>query len=207
MDNDCITEKDVARKMLLMFGVASVGILMLVSFGAISWYRGDFLLAVLDYSVALILVGLLLLLRRKRNYTFCSYAAISAMTLLFWYLFMSESGSGNVFLWLYTYPLFVFFLLGSRQGSRMVSLFFLPCLGFLFFDLTSSANNLYEQDVAIRFIPSFLTVALFAFMFEKTGNNQGSFCWMPRQYWSCGSWSGQRICGMKLMSGKRMRQS
>jgi len=174
-DGDYITEKEVARKMLLMSGVASIGILILFSFGAISWYRGDYLLAELDYSIAVILIGLLFILRRSRNFAFCSYTAISVMTLFFWYLFMSGSGGGNSFLWLYTYPLFVFFLLGSRQGSRMVTLLFLPCLVFLFFDLTSSANNLYSLDVAIYFIPSFFTVALFAFMFEKNREQSRKF--------------------------------
>lgn len=167
IDNDQLSDKEVARKILLMFRVAAVGIVLLLSLGTIGWYRGDLLLAVFDYSVALVLIVLLLLLRRGWNYTFCGYTGISVMTLLFWYLFMSGSEAGNGFLWLFTYPLFVFFLLGSRQGSLMIALLFLPCLGFLFFDLTSSTVNLYDQDFAIRFIPSFLTVALFAFMFEK----------------------------------------
>lgn len=175
IDDDSITDKEVARKILLMFGISTVGILMLFSLGAIGWYRGEFLLAVLDYSVALILILLLLFLRRSRNYVFCSYAGIFVMTLLYWYFFMTGSGGGYGFLWLYNYPLFVFFLLGSRHGSLVIKLFFLPCLGFLFFDLSQSSSNLYDQNFAIRFIPSFLTVSLFALMFEKSRAQSNKF--------------------------------
>ena len=174
-DDDKCTDTEVARKILLMFGISSVGIVMLLSLGTISWYRGEFFLAVLDCTVALILVVLLFFVRRRRRYFFCCCTALFVMTLLYWYLFMSGAGGGYGFLWLYTYPLFVFFLLGARHGIVAITLFFLPCLGFLFFDLFSHTSNLYVQDFAIRFIPSFLTVSLFALMFEKNRAQTNNF--------------------------------
>ncbi len=174
IDVGSISDREVARKILLMFSTFSIGILMLFVLGSVSLYRHEFLMGTLDYSVALILIALLLFLR-KSSYRFCCYSGLFLMTLLFWYFFMSGAGVKHAFLWLYTYPLFVFFLLGAHRGALVIELFSLPCLVFLFFDLYSGNNNLYDQHFAIRFIPSFLTVSLFAFMFEKSGEDARKF--------------------------------
>ena len=171
VDADSITDREVARKILLMVIISSVGVLMLSSLGTIAWVRQEFLLATMDYSVALILIGLLIYLRQSRNHVFCCYFGVFIMSLLYWYLFMSGAGARTSVLWLYTYPLFALFLLGARHGAMAIILFFIPCLVFLFLNFFIGNTNLYENDFIIRFVPSFLTVAFFAVMFEKSGEN------------------------------------
>jgi signal transduction histidine kinase/CheY-like chemotaxis protein len=74
-------------------------------------------------------------------------------------------------MWYYTFPLFSLALLGLRGGSVFTIALFLPAIGFLFYDLTYSASPAYNLDFTIRFIPSFLTVFLFAYMFERSRAN------------------------------------
>lgn len=175
VDADRITDREASRKILLMFSIASVGAFFLCFMGLVAWFRHEYLLATLDYLVALLLIGLLVYLRQSLNYVFCCYAGVGLMSLLYWYLFMSGAGAGNAFLWLYTYPLFVLYLLGSRHGALAILLFSIPCAGFLFVDLLLIDNHRYGADFALRFVPSFMAVSLFAFMFEKSGEQMRKF--------------------------------
>lgn len=174
-DPESIPDREAARKILLMLSIAGTGVFCLLVMGSIAWLRHQFVLSAVDYVVALILIALLLDLRKSRKYVFCCYAGVALMSLLYWYLFVSGAGSRTAFLWLYTYPLFALFLLGSRHGAMAILFFFVPCLGFLFVDLVSGGDQLYELDFVLRFIPSFLTVSLFAFMFEKSNEEARKF--------------------------------
>lgn len=175
VDADKITDREASRRIFLMFSIGGIGVLLLFFMGIVAWFRHEYLLAVLDYSVALGLIALIFYLRQSRNYVFCCYSGVVLMSLLYLYFFMSGAGAGNAFLWLYTYPLFVLFLLGSRHGARAILLFSIPCFGFLFINLFFSDNPRYHLDFALRFVPSFLAVSLFAFMFEKSGEQARKF--------------------------------
>jgi len=174
-DADKLSDGEESRRIFLMFSIGGVGVLVLCIMGLVAWFRHEHLLAALDYSVALLLIGLIFHLRRSRGYVFCCYAGVGLMSLLYMYLFMSGAGAGNAFLWLYTYPLFALFLLGSRHGALAILLFFTPCSGFLCIDLFFSDRPRYDLDFAVRFVPSFFTVSLFAFMFEKSGEQARKF--------------------------------
>jgi PAS domain S-box-containing protein len=159
-------DEDSIRKSL-MYGISSIGIIFLVILGVIAVIQGGGLLATLDFSVALLLLGLLFLLRTKGYLLFCIHTGVSMMFALYLYLFISGGITGTAFLWSYTYPLFVFFLLGSRKGFWFSSVYFLSCLAVLIVDLNSSLINLYDMNLALRLIPSFAVVILFAFLYEK----------------------------------------
>ena len=85
----------------------------------------------------------------------------------FLYLFISGGIAGTAFLWSYTYPLFAFFLLGSKKGFWVSSIYFLSCIAVLVVDLNSSLINLYDLNLALRFVPSFAVVTLFSLLYEK----------------------------------------
>ena len=175
VDADKITDRKTSRKIFLMFTIGGIGVFVLCLMSLIAWFRHEYLLAALDCSVALVLIALICYLRRSCNHVFCCYASVVLMSLLFLYFFMSGAGAGNTLLWLYTYPLFVLFLLGSRHGARAILLFSVSCFGFLCINLFFSDSPRYQPDFAVRFVPSFLTVSLLAFMFEKSGEQARKF--------------------------------
>ncbi|WP_459947471.1 hybrid sensor histidine kinase/response regulator [Desulfocastanea catecholica] len=151
----------------LMYGISAVGIIFLIILGCIAVVQGGVLLAALDFSAALLLLGLLFLLRIKGYLDFCIKTGVTMMFFLYLYLFISGGVTGTAFLWSYTYPLFAFFLLGSKKGFWYSSAYFLSCLTVMIVDLNSSMINLYDMNLVLRFIPSFAVVILFSLIYEK----------------------------------------
>ncbi|MBU1455505.1 MAG: PAS domain S-box protein, partial [Proteobacteria bacterium] len=164
-------DEDAVRKTGLMYGIVSIGIFFLSLLGVVAVMQGGLVLAVLDFLVALILIGIIFFLRIKGYLIFCIYTGLAVMYCLYLYLFIDGGISGTAFLWSYTFPLFAFFLLGSRKGLLVSLVFFLSCLAVMVVDLNSSMINLYGEDLVLRFIPSFAVVMLFALVYEKFREN------------------------------------
>ncbi len=151
----------------LMYGISSIGIVFLVILGGIAVIQGGKTLAILDFSVAALLVTLLFLLRIKGYLNFCIRVGVAMMTILYLYLFTSGGIAGTAFVWSYTYPLFTCFLLGSRKGFWLSLAYFLFCFIFMIIDLNSSIINLYSINLVLRFLPSFAVVLLFSVLYER----------------------------------------
>lgn len=162
------TDREERRKIILMNSLFSLGIFVLVTLGIISLFQNAIFFGLLDLCVALILTGLLVYMRFSGNYIFCCYCGIAVMTCLCLYLFFTGGVGRTAFMWHYTFPLFSLFLLGARHGAVATLILFVPSALFLLFDLQSDRINIYTVDFAIRFIPSFLTVFLFSYMYEKS---------------------------------------
>ena len=166
-----IKEKDdveIVRRILLLYGISSVGAFFLLLLSGIAFYQEAFFLSLLDFSTALILLSSLTLMRLKGFHIAYIYIGVTVMFALYTFLFISGGVAGTAFMWLYTFPLFSQFLLGSRHGIIASLCLFLCAILFLAVDISSPTINQYDIDFALRFIPSYLTVALFAFMYEKS---------------------------------------
>ncbi len=162
-----IEDEDERRKVGLMFGISITGIFFLSFLGVVAIMQDGLLLAVLDFLVALILVSTLFFLHFKGYLSFCIYTGVITLYCLYIYLFISGGIAGSAFLWSYTFPLVVLFLLGAKKGFQVSFFYFLSCLAVITVDLSSSMINLYTKDLALRFISSFAVVTLFAFLYEK----------------------------------------
>ena len=162
-----IETEDEIRKIRLMYICALVGIFFLCLLGTISLLQGNLVIATLDFLVALFLGILFVLLRIKKYVSFCLYTGIAVTYILFLFFFVSGGVAGNAFLWSYLLPLFTFFLLGARKGFLVSGSYFMLCLSFMVFDLSSPLINIYTKELALRFISSFATVILFTLIYEK----------------------------------------
>ncbi len=162
-----IDDEHQLRKASLLCGIILIGILFLILLGILAFIQGGLLLGTLDFSAACLLIALFVCLQRKGDIEFCTKAGIFIMFCLYLYLFISGGIDGNAFLWSYTFPLFTFFLLGSRDGI-LISLTYLSfCFAVLLLDLNSVFINLYDKNFALRFIPSLGVVILFSFIYER----------------------------------------
>ncbi len=162
-----VETEDKIRKIRLMYLCALVGISFLCLLGTVSLLQGEMVIAVLDFLAAMFLTVLFVLLRIKKYVSFCLYSGIAVTYVLFLYFFVSGGVAGNAFLWSYLLPLFTFFLLGARKGLIVSGSYFILCVNFIAFDLSSPSINLYSKELALRFIPSFATVILFTLIYEK----------------------------------------
>jgi len=110
------TDDDVVRKTSLMFGSVLIGIFFLSLLGTINLIQGERLLGTLDLLTALILFIILFFLRIPKYLSCCLYTGITITFFLFIYLFISGGIAGTGFLWSYIFPLYTFFLLGTKKG-------------------------------------------------------------------------------------------
>jgi len=161
-------DNELERKVLLMYTITGSGIFFLALLGLLALSDKAFVLAACDFTVMFFLIFLLWQLRHTGNYIFCSHAGVAIMICLFLYLFCTGGVNGSAHVWLFTFPLFALYLLGSRHGALATLFLFIPVLIFSIIELQSEKINLYSNDLIFRFIPSFLTVFLFSFMFEKS---------------------------------------
>ena len=160
-------EDDTVRKIGLMYGSGVIGVFALILLGTLAFTQGVTLLGSLDYLVAFLLVILLLLLRIEKLLYFCLYTALGAMYCLFVYLMVSGGMAGTGFIWSYVFPLFSFFLLGTKKGFLLNLLYFTTCIVIFLIDFTTPLINLYDIFFVTRFLASFATVILFVFFYEK----------------------------------------
>ncbi len=154
------------RRIFLFNSFAYVSILLLLLLGTIAFFEAP-LLGIIDLSGALFLLGCLTYLHYSGNERVSSLLAAYFLNIFFCYLFFTGGVKGTAFMWLYTYPVLTFFLLGLYRGTLATILLFLFCLTILAHDLSSSTVNLYSVDFALRFVPSFLSVFFFSFLLEQ----------------------------------------
>jgi len=155
------------RKVMMINVVSVIGIANLVPLGVLSFFQGNATLCFCDLVVATALVVNVLYLRKSRRYNVASYFGVSVAGALFLYLFATGGQNNTGHLWYYTFPLFVSFLLGSKRGALASLILLFPAI--LVFSKSDVFPSLaiYSTDFKIRFIPSFLVVLGYSYLFER----------------------------------------
>jgi len=165
-------DAEAIRKMSLMFSLTAVGIIVLMLLGIIAFLQNAVLLGAVDFLTVLFLLSLLTFTRFSGNYIVSCYLACIVIGCLYLYVFVTGGVDSTGFVWYYTYPLIALFLMGAKAGSIATVLLFIPAVIFLIVDCRSTVIDVYTTSFTLRFIPSFITVSLFSFMYEK--NREGS---------------------------------
>ena len=158
---------ELRRKIIMVNVIILVGILNLVPLGIVAYFRQNLALFALDMAVSVVLITCLLYSRKTGNYTISIYLGIFAAGILFYWLFVTGGVNNTGHLWYYTFPLFSLFLLGKKKGSFASLILFSAALFFLLFDFKASYFISYSFDFKTRFIPSFLVVFAYAYLFEN----------------------------------------
>jgi len=158
---------EVLRKIVLLNLLIILGSFFLSLLGTIAFFEADYLLGLIDLTIALFIIGLAIYLRRKKNHYLVSLVGTITIGIFYSFLIAYGGGSNTTYVWLFTYPLISLFLLGSKLGSVMSFLL----LGMAAVVFTLSANFAflasYSLDLKIRFIPAYMTVYLFSYIMEK----------------------------------------
>ena len=162
---DCDIE--LKRKIIMINVIIAVGVLNLLPLGIIAYFENNPTLFLLDIGVAAILTTCLINARRTGHYTACIYIGISAAGILFIWLLATGGVNHTGHLWYYTFPLFSLFLLGSKRGALASLIIFVAALFILLADIKSPNIVSYTLDFKARFIPSFLVVFAYAYLFEN----------------------------------------
>jgi len=158
---------EITRKIILLNIVCIAGVVNLIPFGALAIMQHNYPLGGFDFTMAALLIANLLYLRKSGNYQIVSYFGIAAMEGFFLYLFFTGGVNNSAFVWLYTFPLFTLFLLGSTKGTIASLTLFIPAALFLITEPSWPGLTTYSQDLKLRFIPSFLVVLAYSYFFES----------------------------------------
>jgi len=164
-------DDELIRKILLLNSISLIGIIFLFIFCVVAIVQGSYGLAIIDLLAALFLIGMLIIMYVTSNYIACCYFGVTVMFSHFIYSFVTGGIGGTAFMWHYTFPLVSLFLLGAKSGAIASILLFIPSSMFLFYDLFSDQLNIYDMNFALRFIPSYLIVFTFSYIYEKSRAN------------------------------------
>ena len=158
------------RKVIMVNIIIFVALVNLVPLGAVALLSNNFTLFSLDFGVAVVLIASLIFSRKTTNYAVSIYIGILAAGILFVWLLVTGGVNYTGHLWYYTFPLFSLFLLGLQKGSIASLIIFFAALVFFLIDFSPSYFTSYTLDFKIRFIPSFLVVFAYAYLFENLRN-------------------------------------
>jgi len=160
-------ELEVLRKIVLMNLINIVGIVFLGLYAVISIIQMDFFLGAVDLVVLTFLAVLFVYLRKKRNHQAVGVIGTIVVGLFFFFLVAYGGVNNTAFVWMFTYPLVAFFLLGTKLGALMsLSLWALTCLVFVNGD-DVSFFTVYRSDLSIRLAAVYIIIFLFSYTIEK----------------------------------------
>lgn len=157
---------EILRKTVLLNLVCGIGIAALIPMGILAFSQSNPYLGGFDFAVAGILSLSLVDLRRTGDIKRTSYVGMTAALALFLFLVTSGGVDNSAFVWCYTLPLFAMFLLGSTGGIIASALFLIPTVLFLVIEPDLPFLTSYSNNLKLRFIPSFVVVVGYAWLFE-----------------------------------------
>jgi len=159
---------EVARRIIVVNVLAIIGILTLVVLGTLARIQQNFLLSWLDYIAAVALTLMIFYFRKTKNFKASAYFGLGLIMLLFYYLLFTGGVNNSAHVWYFTFPLMATFILGATEGLAATIILFIPALMFFGIKDPPSMFATYSMDFKLRFIPSFLVIAAFAYLFEST---------------------------------------
>jgi diguanylate cyclase (GGDEF)-like protein len=167
-DSPSIDVSEQIRKIIMLYSLMVLGIILLVTMGTILYREGNYFYSILDFILAIIIVGLIFLLHSGIGLKICSILSVLLIQFFFMFLFHSGVSSQMAFVWYYLFPLVALFLLGTGLGT-----FFSLLMIGLSIALNFSAGELnfivpYPSKFMSRIVLSYMGVLFFTFVFEKT---------------------------------------
>lgn len=159
------------RRVVLLAVITFIGVTTLLIFSLLAFYQGAFWLGVMDIFFSVAFALNLLWVRIKKSYQLNITVGIIIASWLYILLYVNGGLNRTAFVWYFTFPLMASFLLGSKKGAMATLLMTIPILTLLVFDFQHPFFASYAQIFEIRFLGAYLLVGVFAYMFEKSGED------------------------------------
>jgi diguanylate cyclase (GGDEF)-like protein len=155
------------RKIVLINLITLLGCVFLTLLGILAAIQNNLILAFTDFFILCFLLGLCIYLRKSKNYRIAGAVGTGVIGVFYCFLFYNGGVNQTAFLWYYTYPLIALFLLGTLWGSIATFSILLSALVIFFLSFHYQSLPHYSVDLMFRFVPSYCTVYLFAFVTER----------------------------------------
>jgi len=166
--SDSTADFETKRRVALLAALSVIGIATLFGFGIAAFIKGNKPLFIIDTVSAVILLLNLIDAKLRNKYDFNIFAGVSVVSFTYITLYAFGGEQNTAFVWYFTYPLIACYLLGSKKGGIASLLMTLPVLFLMIANKNGSMFANYNYDLEIRFLFSYLVIASFSYLFEKT---------------------------------------
>jgi diguanylate cyclase (GGDEF)-like protein len=160
-------DNDVHRRVYIIHFTMSLAIIFLLFLGSVALYEKNIPLAVTDYLIALMVILNLVYLHNTKRIEVSILLGITMTACFFFWLLIYGGVGRTAFVWYYTFPLYSVFVLGPKRGTIMAVLLIMAAVIFFAVDKHFPTLAQYPMDFKIRFVPSYLIVALFSYLSEN----------------------------------------
>ena len=156
------------RRLSMTVALLSITLFAFVVFSVINFKAGKYLLVSLDICViALALFSLHLLLIKKKIELASIVATIFLLVFLLAFSFINKN-NGFGLVWTLCYPLFVVPILGTKNGLRMIGLFYLMLIPMAYNGIGIWDYGNWDNTSFLRFVLASFTIVFIAYFFEST---------------------------------------
>ncbi len=158
--------EEIGRKRLMVVFL-SVLIVLFIYFGINHITRGILRYGIVNMLTAAVFLGFILALGRMRR-GLALYRAVAVITwLLFFYWAYTGVFNGYATIWIVTYPIFVVYLLGKKEGAIWTSTIVLMCLLIFINPGHILASYEYSPLFIQRHMGTMLIIILFTYSYES----------------------------------------
>ncbi len=164
---DSNTPEEMAMRRKMLYIILAFAMTNLTVLGISSFFENKITLGLLDLSCLALLFLAFYYLKKSGKYFPATYLGIAIISILFMIIFATGGDNNTGHLWMFTYPLFTFFLLGSKRGIIVNAIMFLYILAFFTFGHSIDGTVNYSNHFIFRFIPAYLVVVTYSFIFEE----------------------------------------
>jgi diguanylate cyclase (GGDEF)-like protein len=156
------------RKIVILNIIIILGCIFLSLLGALAFIQHHIMLGSMDALMLGFLILLFLRLKTSKNAVLVSKIGVTTIGVFYFVIFFNGGASQTAFVWHYTYPMIAIFLLGNLWGSMATFALLFPVIVVFALGKRVSWFPVYNLDLILRFIPSYISIYLFAFAMEKT---------------------------------------
>ena len=153
-------------KIILAGSIIIITSPVLISFSMLHILRDNLFLGYFLLIAGVSLILSLLILKKLENIAVFSRTNLVIVGILFLYLLARSSPDGHMALWLYVYPLVVFFLLGHIEGLFFNLAFFIFILFFFLIQNFTLFTPIYPIEFKVRFSIALFLVGGLSYTYE-----------------------------------------
>lgn len=166
-DNATNVSTETKRQIVVLFSINMVATSTLLFFGVLSSVQGKLLHGLLDLTMALFFLLLLLDARRHESYQTHIFTSIFLMSGFYVYLYTSGGFHSTGFVWYFTYPLLVSYLLSAKIGATASFIMSLPVVALMLVDQPHPYFARYELEFELRFLFAYFVVCFFSYFITR----------------------------------------
>ena len=147
-----------------------IAVIPLFAYSFTDFLSANYLECALEFFSGLWMLACLLLLGRSLTMQWVSNSMATIIGLLILYLAALGGSNGSKLYFSFIYPVFTFYLQGTKNGLPWNGVFFLLLLGILFNPAGLEFVYDYPIEGNVRFLSAYLLISILSYFYEKVRN-------------------------------------